>query len=144
MWHREARIADAHLTAALGAELKVCPDDATVAMLRKKVASIASRHADNDWVEAHACYVSLRLTLRDLRDEARADASKTTREFAFGLIYDAMGWTELSMVFTDAALGALDAAVAEAAVAETKEEYVRVRGVLRDGGFNVMPKAVVA
>jgi hypothetical protein len=139
-WHREARAAHAHLTAALGAELKVCPDDAVVAMLRKKVASIASRHADDDWVEAHACYVSLRLTLRDLRDEAHADAGKTAREFAFGLIYDAMGWTDLSKAFTDAALEALDVAVAEAAVAELREGYAEVRRRLLTGGFNVMPQ----
>ena len=140
LWYQEAVLAHARLTSALSAELKVCPDDETAAMLRKRVAAAATACADNDWVEAHAYYASLRLTLRDLRDEAHADSGKPVREFAYGLICDAMGWTKLSVALTEPALVALDDVLVDAVVAETTDDFLRIRTRLFDGGFNVEPQ----
>ncbi len=139
-WHREAVAANVHLRSALAAELKVCSDGETASLLSKKLSEVKRALDDVDDVGATSGYLSLRMTLRDLRDEAHADPTQQLREHALGLIYDAMWWTPPSVYLTAMALTALGEVLSAVMEGESIEQYTQLRKRLMAGGFNCWPQ----
>lgn len=139
-WYREVVAAQGRLKAALDAELKASlqTDEATVCMLRGMVVEVRRALDDDDTVTALGRFASLRILLRDLRDEAHADPAKQMCEYATGLLYDAMGWTSPEVYLTAAALDVLDRIVS-LVVSPTEEQYSQLRRSLCEAGFEVAP-----
>jgi len=105
--------------------------------LRQKVRDLSE--AAGDVVDRHACYASLRTSVAKERDRVHAAATDRMREFAIGLIYDAMGWTE-ALEINATALHELARAVDLAsAPTVSDEDFMNVREILEAGGFEVAP-----
>jgi hypothetical protein len=85
---------------------------------------------------------TFRWLLRQKRDEVAKDTTQPNRfrEFSYGLIYDALGWTKVP--FTT--LEHLDVIAEVVQIAEqplvSKEDLMTIRKKLQEGGFNVTPQ----
>ncbi len=81
-----------------------------------------------------------RVLVRRERDQAAQDRSQPNRlkEFSYGLIYDALGWTTRQVKVSD-----LDTLLEVLRIAEqpvvSEEDFMAVRNILVQGDFNVSP-----
>lgn len=81
-----------------------------------------------------------RLLVRKERDQLAQDKSQPNRlkEFSYGLIYDALGWTTRQVKVSD-----LDTLLEVLRIAEqpvvSEEDFMSIRDILLHGEFNVSP-----
>jgi hypothetical protein len=95
--------------------------------------------ADEDPADLLACYSSLRVSLGKEREALRVRSQDLTRQYALGLLYDAMGWTK-STELDRRALEALAQAV-RIAVGPTlsEDDFLGIRRILQRSLFRLGP-----